>query len=144
MGDKIKSKKEKILGIIVGVAAFAISFYGIQQVFKTDLESELKNVALEINENTPLQLDELTRLDSASANGKTNFIYYYTLVDITRAEVMLDTLNKYLQLNVIEGIKTSPELKPFRDNNITLEYRYYDINGDVVTEISAGPETYNN
>ncbi|MBO3099960.1 hypothetical protein [Gelidibacter pelagius] len=136
------TKKVKTIGIIVGAIAFAISYYGVQQFFKSDLELNLKKVATEFNKKGPQQIDQYTRLDSVSSIGKTNFIYHYTLIDIEKSEVNLDTANKYVRPSIIENIKTSPELKIYRDNNITMDYKYYDKNGDFVIDISVTPEIY--
>ena len=58
--------------------------------------------------------------------------------------VNLDTVNKYIRPNIIENVKNSPDLKFYRDNNITLDYKYYDKNGKFALEISVTPEIYNN
>ncbi|WP_299778616.1 hypothetical protein [uncultured Formosa sp.] len=137
-----KTEKGKAIGIIVGIIAFALTYFGTQQLFKTDLEFELKNAATELNKQTPMQADQFSRLDSASTKGKTNFIYHYTLFDLEKSEVNLDTVNKYFKPNLIENIKNSPELKYYRDNNITMDYMYYDKNGDFVTKISVTPKLY--
>lgn len=137
-----KSKKGKAIGIIVGMIAFALSYYGVQQLFKKDLESELKSAALELNKQVPMQVDQFSRLDSASTKGQTNIIYHYTLIDLEKSEVNLDTVNKYIRQNLIENIKSSPELKVYRDNNITMDYKYYDKSGVFVTKISVTPELY--
>lgn len=136
------TKKGKLMGMIVGAIAFAISFYVVQQFFKSDLELDLKKVATEFNKKGPQQIDQFTRLDSVSSIGKTNFIYYYTLIDMEKSEVNLDTVNKYVRPSIIENIKNSPELKIYRDNNITMDYKYYDRNGAFVLDIAVTPELY--
>lgn len=144
MNKEDKSKKGKTIGVIVGMIFFALAYYGAQQLFKKDLESELKKAALELNKQAPMKIDQFSRLDSASTIGKTNFIYYYTLTEIEKSEVNLDTVNKYIRPNIIENVKNSPELKVYRDNNITMDYKYYDKNGKFATEISVTPELYKN
>lgn len=136
------TKKGKMMGMIVGAIAFAISFYVVQQFFKSDLELDLKKVATEFNKKGPQQIDQFTRLDSVSSIGKTNFVYYYTLIDMEKSEVNLDTVNKYVRPSIIENIKNSPELKIYRDNNITMDYKYYDRNGAFVLDIAVTPELY--
>lgn len=131
-----------MMGMIVGAIAFAISFYVVQQFFKSDLELDLKKVAMEFNKKGPQQIDQFTRLDSVSSIGKTNFVYYYTLIDMEKSEVNLDTVNKYVRPSIIENIKNSPELKIYRDNNITMDYKYYDRNGAFVLDIAVTPELY--
>ena len=142
MNKENNSKKGKTIRMVVGIIAFSLSYYGVQQLFKKDLESELKNASRELNRQTPIQIDEYSRLDSASTKGKTNFIYHYTLFDLEKSEVNLDTVNKYIKPNLIENIKNTPELKVYRDNNITMDYKYYDKNGVFVTKISVTPELY--
>lgn len=142
MSKKEKTRKGKAVVMIVGMIAFALSYYGVQQLFKEDLESELKNAALELNKQTPMPIDQFSRLDSASTKGKTNFIYHYTLFDLEKSEVNIDTVNKYIRPNIIENVKNSPDLEIFRDNNIIMDYKYYDKNGLFVTEISVTPELY--
>ena len=142
MNKENNSKKGKTIRMVVGMIAFSLSYYGVQQLFKKDLESELKNASRELNRQTPMQIDEYSRLDSASTKGKTNFIYHYTLFDLEKSEVNLDTVNKYIKPNLIENIKNTPEFKVYRDNNITMDYKYYDKNGVFVTKISVTPELY--
>ncbi|NRB82594.1 MAG: hypothetical protein HRU49_02275 [Winogradskyella sp.] len=142
INKKEKTNKGKAIGIVVLMAAFTLSYYGVQNLFKKDLEAELKNAALELNKETPIQVDQYTRLDSASTIGKTNLIYYYTLLETEKSEVNLDTVHKYLRPSIIENVKNSPQLKVYRNNNITLDYKYYDKNGDLITEISVTPELY--
>ena len=136
-------KKRKIIGIIIGIIAFAISYFGVQQLFfKHNLESELINVAKELNKQTPVQVDQYSRLDSVSAIGKTNFRYHYTLFNLNKTDVNLDTVNKYIRTGLIENVKNNPSLKIYRDNKITLDYKYYDKKGEFVTEISVTPDLY--
>lgn len=135
-------KKSTVVGMIAGIIAFIIAYYGVQLLFKEDVGSELKKGAATLNQQTPMQIDAFTRLDSAAAKGKTHFIYYYTLVQVEKSEVNLDTVQKYIRPTLIKGVANSADLKPYRDLNITFDYRYYDKRGDFVTEISVTPELY--
>lgn len=143
MDKDIKPKKRNIVGVIVGMISFALASYGAKQLFKKDFESELKQAVIELNNQSPMQIDQFSRLDSASTTGNKNFTYHYTLFDLEKAEVNLDTVNKYIRPTIIENIKTNPELKIFRDNNVTMDYEYYDKHGNFITEISVTPEIYN-
>lgn len=137
------SKKGTVVGFAVGAIFFALFYYIAQQIFMPDVESELKEVALELNKQTPMHIDEFTRLDSAAAIGKANLTYYYTLHNLDKTEVNLDTVNKYVRPGLIENVKTNPDLKIFRDNKITMAYRYFDKHREFVTEISVTPDLYN-
>lgn len=144
MKEKQPIKKGKIVGMLVGMIAFALSYYGVQQLFKKDLASELEDAASTLNKQVPMQVDQYTRLDSAASKGKTNFMYYYTLLELKKSEVNLDTVNKYLKPGIIENVKNSPDLKVFREKDIIMDYIYYDKNGSFILEISVTPELYKN
>jgi len=134
------TKKKKWLGILLGSIAFAVSYYGVQQLFKKDLEAELTKIAIELNKKTPMQLDQFTRLDSLASKGKTNFMYYYTLLEAEKSEVNVDTINKYLRPKIIENASNNAQLKAYRKQNVTLDYLYYDRNGEFVMQINVEPD----
>jgi hypothetical protein len=136
------SKKRQGIRVIVGMIALVLAFYGVQQFFKTDIEAELARVALELNKRSPIQFDEFTRLDSASAQGATNFSYYYTLTKVDKKEVHSDSVQAFLKPTLIHNIKYNPELKVYRDHEITMDYHYYGKNGDFIIKIAVTPELY--
>lgn len=142
MDNKENTKKGKVIGLTVGIITFVLTFYGVQQFFMKDLESELKMAAVELNKLTPMEIDEYVRLDSASSKGKTNFIYYNTLYSYEKSEVKVDTVTKYVKPGLVENIKNSSELKVYRDNHITMDYIFYDKYGYYVTKISVTPDLY--
>lgn len=142
MTKQSPSKKRQGIRIIAGMIAFALACYGVQQFFKTDVEAELARVALELNNRAPIQFDEFTRLDSASAKGAINFSYYYTLTNVDKKMIHSDTVQAYLKPTLIDNIKYSPELKVYRDHEITMDYHYYDKNGDFMTTITVTPDVY--
>lgn len=136
------SLKSKIIPILVGAVAFILAYIGTQQLFKTDVESELKEATVTINRKLPMDLDELTRLDSTSYIGKTRIMYYYTLVTSLKSQVQIDTVNKYVRPGIISNVIENPEMKFYRDNDITLEYIYFDRDGEKVHTITVTPDLY--
>ena len=137
-----KETKSKIISIVIGVVTFPLFYFGVQKFLKKDLESQLKEAVLEINKSAPMNVSKLSRLDSASIIGKKEFIYHYTLITTAKNQVNMDTVNKYIRPTIIENVKTNSDLKIYRDNNITLKYKYYDKNGEFAMEIPVTPELY--
>jgi len=136
-------KKNKAVSIIAGLIAFAIAFFGVQYFFSnSDFEAQMKEAALELNKQLPMNIDDVTRLDSATVVSKSRFAYHYTLNNVAKSEVNLDTVAKYIKPGIIENIKTSPEMAPYRKNKITMDYVYYDKDGSLVTTISVTPDLY--
>lgn len=87
-------------------------------------------------------VDQFTRLDNSVALPDNSFQYNYTLVEVTKDEVIIDTVKKYIEPNILNTVKTNPDLKFFRDNKTTLIYNYKDMNGEFVHKFSVTPEMY--
>jgi len=87
-------------------------------------------------------IDQYTRLDNAMALPNNSFQYNYTLINIDKSEVNLDTVKKYIEPNIINNVKTNPDLKIYRENKTTMIYNYRDKNGIFVVRIAVTPEMY--
>lgn len=130
--------------IVVAVISFAVAYIGMQYLFSGEkLEKKLQKITTELNKLTPKLIDDFTRIDSVSSKGEESITYHYTLVNLQKQDIQVDTVNKYLKFQIIEKVKTQSELKFFRDNDILMNYKYYDKNGEFVTEISVTPDLLN-
>lgn len=87
-------------------------------------------------------VDQFTRLDNVTAMPGDCFQYNYTLIGKTVDEVNLDTAAKYVKPNIINNVKTNPDLKYFRDKNVTLIYNYRDKAGVFVVKYDITPNLY--
>ena len=143
-GEALQTKKSKRLAAIAGVTASVIASFVVQQIFfKTPSVDELlAKTAIELNKTCPVAVDEYSRLDSAVALPERSFQYYYTLINLSKSEVNIDTVKKYVEPTIIDNIRKSPELKYFRDNNTTMIYTYYDNKGEFVHQLSVTPDMY--
>ncbi|XLS29604.1 hypothetical protein ACJD0Z_02005 [Flavobacteriaceae bacterium M23B6Z8] len=140
-----RSWKKITLTVALLVIAFVAGYIGIQY-FNTSskIERQLKEAAADLNSKLPIHTDTFSRLDSVAAIGDHSYSHYYTLIEMEKAEVNLDTVNKYVKPELLKNARTNPDLQGFRDHKITLNYIYYDKNGEYVTTITATPETYEN
>ncbi len=143
--DVHKLRRNKRLGSIIGVIVFVFVSFAIQQIFfkSPSFDKILVNTASEINKTCPLQVDQYTRLDNTVALPNNTFQYNYTLINTSKSEVNIDTVKKYIEPDIINNVKTSPDLKLFRDNHTTMVYNYRDKNGEFVHKIVITPEMYN-
>ncbi len=131
-----------IVFICAFVIAFAIAFYASRQYFSKDRVSELQQTVDEMNRKTPMEVDEITRLDSVAAKGDSDIFYYYTLPETEIAEINADTINKYVRPVIIDNAKNNPGLEILRKKKITMNYLYYDKNGEFIEEVAVRPDMY--
>ena len=87
-------------------------------------------------------VDKDTRLDNAVALPGNVFQYNYTLINLNKDEVNPDTVKKYIEPAIINGVRTNPDLKIYRDNKTTMTYSYRDKNGVFILKIPVTPEMY--
>ncbi|MFC7348132.1 hypothetical protein ACFQO9_15545 [Chryseobacterium zhengzhouense] len=109
------------------------------------IDKELKEAAANMNKMTPQLLSEGVRLDSVSATQNKTLQYSYTLTDDVKEELKTEEINEYKSAakeEALKSIRNSPDMKNFRDNNVTLKYVYYDKNGKPTTDFSVSPSEY--
>jgi hypothetical protein len=139
-----KMEKKKIIGMIVGAAAFLIAYFAVQQVlFKPPtFDKQMIQIASELNKSCPIMVDAETQLDNTVALPDNTFQYNYTLVSMERATLDISELENYLQPIILNNIKTNPDLKTFRDNDVIMAYNYKDKNGEHLFKLTFKPEIY--
>ncbi|MCL2097542.1 MAG: zinc ribbon domain-containing protein [Bacteroidales bacterium] len=141
---KRKITRANLIGIIVGaVVMISISTIFQKWIFSAPtIDKVLIKAADELNKMCPIMADSETRCDNAIALPNKRFLYNYTLINFEKG--MIDTLEakKLLAPNMINSIRTLPDMKLFRDKKITITYSYKDKNGNYMFSIVVTPEQY--
>lgn len=142
--EKQKNKKKvTIAAAIAFVVAFTLSFAGMQYFFADKSPDDtLSKVANELNKNCPITIDRDTRLDNVITFPDRTFQYNYTLTSIEKKGVNSIELKTYLTPKIIEGVRSSPDMKEFRENDVTVNYNYRDKNGTFLFKIGVTPQDY--
>lgn len=109
------------------------------------IDDELKEAAANMNKLTPQILNDGVRLDSVSALPNKVFKYNYTLTDDVKESVTpqeIETFKSQAKEGAIRVVKTSADMQEFRDNDVTLQYSYFDKNGKPTADFIIKPEEY--
>ncbi len=128
-----------LIGVVVGAV---VGLFVTQSLFKPSIDKQLSEIANEMNKTCPINVDESTTLKNVVALTNKTIQYNYVLVGITKAEVEIDTIKKYVFPGILQNVKTNPELKLFRDNKVSLKYYYVDKNGEFIADYIVKPEMY--
>ena len=135
-------KKQPIstyIGVIIGVL---FSLYFTNNFFNPSIDSKLVDFSNEFNKNCPMTLDQFTRINNTVVLPKKTIQYNYTLLGINAADVDHSIVEETMFPRLLESVKTNPDLKLFRDNDVTLKYYYADEAGTFVTSYSITPAMY--
>lgn len=120
---------------------YLISFWGCTSKNR-ELNRQLNEMASNLNGSTPVMLDRFTRFDSASVTKDNEFCYYYTILNTTNADSLFSELKQTISENIRSQVASSPDLRIFRDNDVTLRYFYRDSLQNVVHDITITPDQY--
>jgi hypothetical protein len=108
----------------------------------TDIESLLKLSAQEINKMCPMTIDEDTQLDNVVVLSNKTIQYNYTFVNWELEDLDLQAIESDFFPLLLNRTKTNPGLKSFRDNNVTVNYYYADMDGKFVALYEVTPQLY--
>ncbi len=142
--EKKSSKTKTIITTIVTIVAISIGSKFGQYLLtpKVTFDEQLLKISETVNMNCPMMVDSDTRLDNtATLPGKT-LAYNYTLINYTIDDLDADALNTELKPGIVNNVKTNPDMKNFRNNEVTLKYIYKDKDGIFITSIVVQPVDY--
>jgi len=106
------------------------------------VDKQLANTAIEINKSMPKMAGEHVQIDRAVAMPGKVLEYDYTLVDIDVAHMDVPRFEQAFKPNLLEKIKTAPELAPLRELGVTFAFSIQDKNGRKVGRYEFGPKDY--
>lgn len=144
----INSKRNKylilmsvLIPILSSIGYFAVNkLSGFSSTTKED--KFLTEMVNEANKSFPMMIDSETRIDNYLALPNNTLQYNYTLVNSTKDSLDLEELKNYLEPNIINNIKTNPDMQLLRDKNMSFNYYYKDKNGNYLFNIKVNPENY--
>ena len=108
------------------------------------LHKELVKRAAELNQSTPVALDQYTRFDSVGVTKDNVFQYYYTITNIDNPNQLI-LLHKEEMLQQMDKMYAADRsLQFFVINSVTMEYIYRDTEQNVIDIITIEAEKYKN
>ena len=107
---------------------------------KIDLELILPEIVTQMNKSMPITVDRDTRINRVSSGPGKKFTYHYSMTRLRMADFDRNEMVSGLRKQLIEGYKNQADLKYFKNNNVTLDYSYVDVDGNHFATISITPE----
>lgn len=131
----------------VGMVSFALCFILVYWLMTGPLSSEkpveeqLQALSSGLSEKCPVMVDDITRLDSVRSEGLV-LNYFYTLVDADKDMGDFAGVRPQIEAQILEQVKTNPDMKALRESRVTFGYIYYDRNGKRLFEFKITPGQY--
>jgi hypothetical protein len=138
--------KQSIVVFTILFAVLLIVYLSNIQKNKESSESkvfkELMDVAGEINKVLPAMADKETRFDNTMALPGRKVVYNYTLINYLKEEIDTVMFINALKKELMNNIKTTPDMEPFRNLNVIMIYRYRDKENNHICNIVVEPQDY--
>lgn len=135
MDENLKKKRTRVM--IFACIALVIIFSAIQIGIKkrTPDNDVMTQAANEINTRCPMMVDSITRLDSSVALRNNVLQFNYTINNADKLNYDTAALQNTVRPLTLNALKSDPEYKVFRENDITLSFVYRDRNGSYLCSI---------
>jgi hypothetical protein len=139
---------KSLFGVLVPVLLFLLALPAIsaaKRLAEKNISVEarrnpLGQIAGKLNEQCPVMVDEVTRLDSVRTQGGSSLVFAYTLITMQKADFPDGEFESQMRPIVVEAYNTADDMKLYRDGRVMLINRYNDKDGVLVAEISVGPK----
>ncbi len=120
--------------LLAGGSAFS------QTTTITDFEKGMAEMAASMNQQMPMMINDVTRLDNIATQPGKKLIYNYTILNPHKEPRNYLAYKDMVEPELIEIARNNPQMQTFRDNNVVLFYNYKDENGVVqfTVEINTG------
>lgn len=134
-------KKSKTVKLVL---AMIVSLLFVQCTGNSDkrLHKELVRRAAELNQSTPVALDQYTRFDSVGVSNDNVFQYYYTITNINNPHQLITFQKEEMMQQMDKMYATDRALQFFVNNSVTMEYIYRDTEQNVIELITIETEKY--
>lgn len=140
--ERKPKKKKSALSIAIFVVCFWAAFFAVDLFTAPNIEEALATEVANTNKKCPMSVDEYTTLNKVVALPNRTIQYQCQLNQIEKAEVDMDMVRQYVFPELLNNVKTNPQVKTFRDNDVTVKYSFTDKNGEAVTDYVITPEMY--
>lgn len=114
----------------------------LAQMSDKEVNETMIEVAEIYSENLPMEIDKATTLIQIFAGLDRDIVYKYSvkvkpavLKDGELRNYFTETLSEHVLKREINNYCSQPGLKIFKDNNITMEHNYVDINNRYLFDV---------
>ncbi len=139
-----KTLRKKIIIGTIGTVFVLLIIFALKPLFfkSSNIDNLLMQDARDKNKTCPVFVDHETRLDNTTVLPGNIFQYNYTLVYRLKDSIQIENLRAYLEPSILSNVKTNPDLRFQRDNNVTVSFNYKDKEGRFILRISIPPDIY--
>lgn len=127
-----------IMAVVIGISVGVSTFIHLQR--SNSVEEKLVQTSKNLNARLPLNVDSETRWDTTVPGPGKCLTYCYTFVNASKGQINPDEVAAKAKAKLLLAYRTSPDMKLFRDNRVTVRFTFKDKLGETVASVEASPD----
>lgn len=142
--SKRRSKRKNVIAGFIGIFFFGLVAIGLY-IFSAGKGYEQKFLEYSANQydkTCPVMITPDVRLEGVEVLPEKVIHYRYTLINVLKEEVNVDTLAMKAAPEIVANVKSAPDLKLYRNLGATFSYTYNDRLGIFIWRLDVTPEMY--
>lgn len=144
MYQLVKKKKKNIFLIIL---VFILGSAVLKEVLTVafgppPVSKQLDDLAASVNKRCPILIDSNTTLTNCLAINGHRLHFNYKFNSVIKEEVDTLTLAAISRQEMINRIKTNPDFRMFKQNDLSVSASFYDVTGVYICGAAIAPADY--
>lgn len=135
----LKIFRRVVLAVVVAMFGSAVTSCNRLQ---PSVEEVLQLTIEQVNGLTPIEVDEITRLDSASYGEPAQLRYHYTLMLDSLSSTERDDMLAYMRKAIPDRIRAEQGTAELNVMGVTFVYLYVNPSGESLFDLSFAPAEY--
>lgn len=138
---KVKSLLGTTLLVCMATIGWQSSSKAEQKTAFGNLYSQefLTQISNMMNSTLPMMVEEGVQWDSSYVGPGKTLNYNYTMLDYSASQIDATVFANTIRHDLTSTICTTPETKLFPDNNVLLNFNYYDRDRSLITRVEVAP-----
>lgn len=135
----LKIFRRVVLAVVVAMFGFVVT--GCNRL-QPSVEDVLQLTIDQVNMLTPIEVDEITRLDSASYQLPATLRYHYTLSIDSLSVAERADMEEYMRATLPDRIREEKGSEALGRLGVELQYCYFNPSGKLLLELTVAPTEY--
>lgn len=135
----LKIFRRVVLAVVVAMFGSAVTSCNRLQ---PSVEEVLQLTIEQVNGLTPIEVDEITRLDSASYQLPATLRYHYTLSIDSLSVAERADMEEYMRATLPDRIREEKGSEALGRLGVELQYCYFNPSGKLLLELTVAPIEY--
>ena len=135
----LKIFRRVVLAVMVAMFGSAVTSCNRLQ---PSVEEVLQLTIEQVNGLTPIEVDEITRLDSASYQLPATLRYHYTLSIDSLSVAERADMEEYMRATLPDRIREEKGSEALGRLGVELQYCYFNPSGKLLLELTVAPTEY--